>query len=318
MIDTEKMAVYKAFGLTISSDIPLPELQGQQCRDDEIADVHIREADLTGLWRQISGQQKKIVVKDNIVMFQLPDVGTFCIRDGETIEVSPAEGSDPAKMRLYILGTCIGVILLQRKILPLHGSAISVNGKAYAVVGDSGAGKSTLASVLLNRGYRLLSDDVIAVTLTQDNIPMVMPSYPRQKLWQDSIDRLGMELADYQPLFERENKFAVPVHSRFYSEPLPLAGIFELVKTQDEQIGVSRIQGLERISVLQRHTYRRSVVPSLGLTEWHFNTSVSLLHRASLFRLRRPVAGFTAHDLADSMISEIRCDTYEAKTALVR
>ena len=51
-------------------------------------------------------------------------------------------------------------------------------------VGDSGAGKSTLASAFLNRGYQLLSDDVIPVSLSQNHIPMVTPSYPQQKLWQ--------------------------------------------------------------------------------------------------------------------------------------
>ena len=54
---------------------------------------------------------------------------------------------------------------MQRKVLPLHGSAIAINGKAYAIIGDSGAGKSTLALAFLNRGYRLLTDDVIAVSL---------------------------------------------------------------------------------------------------------------------------------------------------------
>ena len=63
----------------------------------------------------------------------------------------------------------MGAILMQRRLLPLHGSAIAINGKAYAIVGDSGAGKSTLASAFLNKGYQLISDDVIAVSLSQEN-----------------------------------------------------------------------------------------------------------------------------------------------------
>ena len=75
--------------------------------------------------------------------------------------------ADEDKIRLYILGTCMGALLMQRKILPLHGSAIAIDGKAYAFVGDSGAGKSTLASAFLSKGYKLLSDDVIAVSLSE-------------------------------------------------------------------------------------------------------------------------------------------------------
>ena len=77
-------------------------------------------------------------------------------------------GANEDHVRLYILGTCMGALLLQRKILPLHGSAIAINGKAYAIVGDSGAGKSTLASAFLNKGYQLLSDDVIPVSLSNE------------------------------------------------------------------------------------------------------------------------------------------------------
>ena len=75
---------------------------------------------------------------------------------------------DTRIFRLYILGTCMGAILMQRKILPLHGSVIAIDGKAYAIVGDSGAGKSTLASAFLKRGYQLLTDDVIAVSFSED------------------------------------------------------------------------------------------------------------------------------------------------------
>ncbi|MGG6310580.1 aldolase [Paenibacillus macerans] len=309
MILTEQMAVYKAFGLTISSDVLFPELQGQQCQDVDQADISIQIADLSGLWTKIEGEEKTLVVRDSIVMFKLPDIGIFCIQEGDMIQFTPVHGSDPNQVRLYLLGTCIGVILLQRRILPLHGSAIAINGKAYAVVGESGAGKSTLATVLLNRGYQLLSDDVIPVMFTEEEMPLAMPSYPRQKLWQESISQLGMTSGDYQPLFERETKFSIPVASRFHPDPLPLAGIFELVKNQEDQLGLGRIQGIERLSVLYRHTYRKTAIAPLGLKEWHFRTSVHLTNRIDLFRMIRPITGFTAHELADSIISEIHTNS---------
>ena len=34
-----------------------------------------------------------------------------------------------------------------------------------------------------------------------------------------------MEATNYRPLFERETKYAVPVNSQFFTEPLPLAGV---------------------------------------------------------------------------------------------
>src|SRR5690625_2743072 len=118
-------------------------------------------------------------------MVRMTDVGNNKIENGKSISVSPFEGSDDGQIRLNILGTCMGVILMQKKILPIHGSCIAIKGKAYEIVGDSGAGKSTLASTFINQGFQLLTDDVIAVKLSEDNIPIVTPSYPYQKLWQD-------------------------------------------------------------------------------------------------------------------------------------
>ena len=42
--------------------------------------------------------------------------------------------------------------------------------------------------------------------------------------------------------------------SKFYTEPLPLAGIFELVKTENENIEIHNIEKLERFHTLY-HSY---------------------------------------------------------------
>ena len=116
----------------------------------------------------------------------------------------------------------MGILLMQRRILPLHGSAIAIDGKAYVFIGESGAGKSTIASSFMKKGYQLLSDDVIAVSLLDGDKPWVIPAYPQQKLWQDSLNHFGMKTNDYMPLFDRETKYSVPVAEQFYNKPLPL------------------------------------------------------------------------------------------------
>lgn len=199
-----------------------------------------------------------------------------------------------------------GCIIDAEKILPLHGSVIAINGKAYAFVGRSGAGKSTLASALLRKGYQLLSDDVIAVSLSEDNIPFVTPSYPQQKLWKESLDQFGMETTHYQPLFERETKYAVPVSSKFLNESLPLAGIFELVKVENEDVEIHQIEGLERLRTLLRHTYRNSLIPRLGMMDWHFMQSTSIVNKVDMFQLRRPISKFTVHDLVSTILESLK------------
>jgi len=313
MFKVENKVVYKAFGLTMISEVPLSELSHVDDEVDSI-DIEVELADLSELWSKLSERENQIVIfKENTVMFRVPNVAIFSIQEGRLITVSPLEEYEDDVGRLYILGSCMGIILMQRKILPLHGSAVAINGKAYAIIGDSGAGKSTLATALLNRGFQLLTDDVIAVSLCgKDSIPYVTPAYPQQKLWQESLTEFGMSNDSYRPVYQRETKFAIPVSSQFSSELLPLAGVFELVKVENDDVNILPIENLTRLQTLFNHTYRSFLIPSLGLTDWHFVTSTKIISHINMFQLQRPISRFTAHQLVSVILNtihkeEIKC-----------
>lgn len=305
MVGVHEKVLYKAFGLNVDSSINLPELPIINYLDDRV-DVEIEVKDLSMVWKELVPMTDKYLVKDNMVMFRIINTAIFCIQDGKRITVSPMKGADEDKIRLFILGTCMGALLIQRKVIPLHGSAIEIDGKAYAIIGESGAGKSTLASAFLNRGYKLISDDVIAVSFSENNIPYVTPAYPQQKLWDTSLKEFGMNSNKYRPIIERESKFAVPVHSEFSTEVLPLAGIFELVKTESEYIKLQKIEGIERFRTLFTHTYRNFLIELLDEMEWHFICSTRLVEHLDIFQLIRPVSEFTANSLASTVLQTIQ------------
>jgi hypothetical protein len=305
MIETEKKVIYKAFGFSVISEILLPELPHIEIKVGLI-DIEVKIEDLTKKWLELSDDHNTFVIKENLVMFQVPDVATFAIKDGRRIAVSPLEENEEDVIRLYILGTCMGAILMQRKILPLHGSAVAINGKAYAFVGDSGSGKSTTASALLNQGYQLLSDDVIAISLSQDeSIPLVTPSYPQQKLWQDSLNILGMESNDYRPIYGRENKYCIPVSSKFFSEQIPLAGLFELIKTDNKKIEIRQIDKLKRFYTLYYNTYQNCFIQNLGLMDWHFNTTAKIVDKIDIYQIQRPASSGTSNQIVSQILKTI-------------
>lgn len=305
MVSIGKKTVYKAFGLTFSSEIPLPELPYIQSNESE-ADIIIEKANLSLHWSELDLGEDFYIRRDQVI-FRVPETAVFLIQEGRRIVVSPYAGSNEDEIRLYILGTCMGAILMHRGILPLHGSAIALNGRAYAIVGDSGAGKSTLASSLLKTGSsQLISDDVIPVALNDRDMPIVTPAYPQQKLWLESLNRLGMNPDNYQPLFVRETKFAVPIQSRFATESLPLAGIFELIKGESDKINIQPIQSLERFYKLYHHTYRNFFLEQSGLMEWHFDLSTKIINKIDFFQIRRPKNRFTAHDLTEIILRTLK------------
>ena len=54
-------------------------------------------------------------------------------------------------------------------LLWLHSGAVERNGGARLICGPSGAGKSTLTTMLCERGWRLLSDDVVPIRMDADS-----------------------------------------------------------------------------------------------------------------------------------------------------
>lgn len=292
----ENELIYKAFGFSVRSKIPFPELLVAN-KDRDAIDIEININDLSDLWLKLSDSESRFVMNETLVMFKVHDTAIFLIEEGRRITVSPLNDYKEDVIRLYLLGSCMGAILMQRGILPLHGSAIVINGKAYAIVGDSGVGKSTLASAFLHKGYQLLTDDVIGVYFTKENVPMVIPSYPQQKLWQESLDEFGIDNTGFKPIYQRENKFAIPIKNQFSSTPLPLAGLFELTLTENEEIEFEKIEGLPRLQTLLIHTYRNLLIRNLGLTDWHFINSTKIINKIDMYHLRRPKNIFTANEL---------------------
>lgn len=295
---------FHAFGFTILSDIHLPELPQISINNNDTG-IFIEKSDLTPIWEELACENQFFFIKDDKIMFRIPNNAIYMIQKGKEIYYSPFENAQEDHIRLYLLGTCMGALLLQRNILPLHGSAIAIDGKAYAIVGDSGAGKSTLASAMLKKGYQLISDDVIPVTLNEKNTPMVTPAYPQQKLWLESLNQFGMKSNQYRPIIDRETKFAISVTNQFVTKPLPLAGVFELVKTEKDEIKINSIENLHRIHTLFNHTYRNFFIEASGLMKWHFNTTVKICEHIDMYQLCRPTSRFTAHNLTDLILTTI-------------
>ncbi|UOY92714.1 aldolase [Ectobacillus sp. JY-23] len=300
MITAQQTFSYKAFGFVITSEIALPELVTANSATPDIS-VIIEDSKVDSMLIETPYYH---FVEHNTVRFYIPDVGSFLVAAGQKIMISPVEDADEGLLRLYVLGTCMGAILMQRRILPLHGSAVVIEGKAYAFIGESGAGKSTLASTLLQRGYQLLSDDVIAISLL-GNVPFVTPSYPQQKLWQDSLRSLKMDSKQYTSIYGREDKYSVPVSS-YVLDQVPLAGIFELDKIDNEEIHFRAMNTLEGLQLLSSHTYRNFLLPRLGLMEWHFQMSASIVNKIDVYQLHRPTSRFCAEELVAIIINAVK------------
>ncbi|MFC5703629.1 aldolase [Cohnella faecalis] len=300
---------YIGFGLQIWSELTLPELV--KIRQGEEPDVRIEIGDLKRKWEECGSPMTYFAVKDGEVFFNIPNAALFRIDNGNRITVSPEAGADEAFIRLYLLGLCMSALLLQRGVLPLHGSAVVVDGLAFAFLGNSGSGKSTLAAAFTRCGFRLLSDDVIAISASCENnersTPVAIPSFPYQKLWNASLEPLGLSGSALSPIYGETTKYAVPASNVYSAAAVPLSGLFELLPSEDAQkVDIAPVSRLERFPLLGHHTFRNFLVPLLDLGDWHFRVSASIAAKTDIYRLRRPTNRFALNEMVDRIVETAR------------
>jgi hypothetical protein len=293
---------YKAYGLTFSSEIELPELRAAGGVASAAADAHIRLAPAPreavaagedyGRWYRMSATQAWI---------EVTDIGAFLVSDGAEIVVDPKPGVDEASVRLYLLGSAFGALLIQRKLLTLHGNAVRIGDRCVICVGDAGAGKSTLAAGFMRRGFDVLADDVVPI----DAAGRAIPGFPRIKLWRDAAEQLGIQTEGLSRIRPDMEKFNVPLENHL-AEPVPVSWIYVLSKAPRSDFGFTPVSGAAKFTALHEHAYRMEFVQGMRRQAEYLRNCSALAPRVSLSRVVRPDAGFDVDGLIDRLLSDMQ------------
>jgi hypothetical protein len=221
----------RVYGLSLSANFPIPGLAPSPPREHRI-DIVLGELPLDGSWSLGSSE---LIYEGNFLTVRRFRVDSFLFQydNGTKFVVESgggriwAEWPDPLTLEdaaTYLLGPVLGFVLRLRGMVCLHASAIRVQDCAVAFVGDSGAGKSTLAAKFVERGHRVLSDDVLPLH-RQDGRFFAQPGYPRLRLWPDTAEGLYSELPALTPNWDKRY---LDLGDRFQDEMLPLAAIYVL------------------------------------------------------------------------------------------
>lgn len=275
---------YKAFGLIIASELKVPEFINAD-RNNAV-DVTIR---LGLVPKTLDGGKRKGVCFETApgkFLFFLEEVGRFLAVDGKRIIYEAADGANEDDLRVFLLGSVIGALLQQRGLFPIHASAVEHNGAAIAFMGPSVIGKSTTAAAFLQKGYRMLTDDVCAIQLV-DGKPFVVPGYPQGKLWLDSMASLEMEPELYRPIRNKVTKRAVPMRERFCDELRPLKRIYQLMVAHEDVYLKEAVAIADAFLPLRRNSYRGQFLEGLAVAGEHFLTIATIANQVPLVRLKR-------------------------------
>jgi hypothetical protein len=158
----------------------------------------------------------------------------------------------------YLFGAVLGFLLRSRGAVCLHGSAVAAHDRTFLLCGPEEAGKSTTAAALALRGFRVLTDDVIALD-EQGTDYWVHPGPPRVHLLRPSVEALlgtGEALPRISPSWDKhalDLASSVPVAE----QPLRLAAVYFLERRDATRLHphVTPVTGAEALIQLVTNSY---------------------------------------------------------------
>lgn len=275
---------YRAFGLLIASELALPELASMRDDSGAAPDVTIRleaPGDPAGVaW------PPRLRPDARGATLAVAGAARYRIEDGCRIGIAPYPAAPERDVRLYLLGSAFGVLCHQRGVLPLHGNAVIVDGRAMAFCGHSGIGKSTLAAHFAARGYALLCDDVCVVSFDAAGRPLAWPGLPRLKLWRDAAENFGHDPGTLERAIQDKDKYHVPNAAVTAPGPFPLARVY-LLSDATESIAISPVAGVSSIQAIMAQTYRKVYLRPMGLVGANIEQATRIAQHAQVFAAPR-------------------------------
>ena len=289
------MPRYRVYTLTLDSDLVFPGLPVDNAGDLSTPDVVIRLG---------SGRAPAVEPGVQTEFRSVPGMGDFVIRGGREIVAYLVEGADQEFLRSWVLAKCFAMLLRQRGWLPVHASAVVSGGRqaeeAFLFAGQSGDGKSTAAAAFHLRGYRVIADDVAAVTRV-DSACVVRPGLPGLRLNPDSLALLDGRGLHSEPHLDKVRISIGPEH---LERPYPVRAAFVL--RFGEALGLRKCTRLESIATLDRlsfpasrHAERESVASAMEL-------SIRVAEALDLYELTRPRSLERVGEVVDLVEREIQ------------
>lgn len=273
----------KAFDLVIKSEFPF---QAISYLEKGFFDVEVVKGACPISLEKSIYQGVNFEANEHAFLLKIPTVANFLIQEGKKVFIEPVEGAENREIELFFLGSVMAVILLQRDILPFHGSAFQKGDKCIIISGKSGAGKSTLLHHFVKQGYKALTDDVAALSIHEDKI-VLTPSYPSSKIWNDIMELYEYDEKDNLQVRPSIRKYRYSLEKSFCYQSLPVEAIYILSEHNDTTFSCTEEKGINKFSILQKNIYRPFFPKALKKEKLTFSILNRLAQQISLFRIIR-------------------------------
>jgi hypothetical protein len=298
---------YRAYQLHIAASLPIPEMVTAEDADSSSApDVVIATGDFPDQIPNPLSSSAIHQVNSQALLLRVAGVARYLVREGREILIDPDGAASAHDVRVYLLGTCLGALLHQRGFLVLHASGIATAQGCALFAGSSGAGKSTLLAELMGRGYKMVVDDVCAVRFDGGGKPIVVPSYPRTRLWADAAERFAIDTSVLPRTRPTWNKFERQVAHQFSDREAPLTHLFHLTGAHaGPEYTVERLGPIDAFTTLLANTYRGVLLDGLNRRGSHFQLASRAASAIEVIRVGRPAQSSGVAELAALILDHL-------------
>lgn len=296
---------YLAFGLHIKSALDFSDMlqKSTQSEDVNITESTISEVpfEFTNVFRK--GVQASIAFKDKSVILNWEGIVRCQISAGKEILYQQL-GDNKQTLKLFLLSEAIGILLLQRNIFLLHGSAVLIDKKAHVFVGEPGAGKSTTAAAFWKSGQTILTDDLVAIDL-QGDLPKLIPAFPQFKVWENTVNGLKIDQGLLRPSFEGNKKYLITQgFKEFPTKQYPLKSV-NILTLDGTQESLNMLNA--PIELLKHFPLPHQILRGLVHAN-HFKSAVKLSLKVKIVKFNRPEGFENLDTFVQNMTAE-----YETK-----
>jgi hypothetical protein len=290
--------VYHLGGMTLVSEIALPELPLAQRSPPELHPVNIRLGSVPNHLADAVEVDPDCFATASRYFLRIPGIARYLVSHGHEVVVDPEPAALALDVRAYLLGTIFAVLCQQRGLVPLHASAISHRGGVVAFIGRSGQGKSSLAAHLAQRGFAVISDDVCLINANNEpnrdpnhdpNQAIVIPTAPWLKLWRNSLENLGRATEGLERVFSEDDKYRLPLEGADAPQPIRTLIFLEGDATSSAAtLQIEPVSPVEAVPLLMNLIHQAYLLEATGQVQQSFLRCSRVSSQARAFRLIRP------------------------------
>ncbi len=298
---------YKIYGIILESEFELKLLVPAD-ETNKLSDViTVREEDVEeevlNFLKEADAINKHYEI--SLEKSVMENIGGYYLIEAGQILVKLKEGYTYDTISSWILGYCLSMSLLQKKILTIHCSAMATETGAVLISGTPSAGKSSLAGILLEQGYKLMADDVAAIRFKDDKC-MVYSAYPFQKLCSNEVEKRALDKSRLIYINEDKDKYLVPVDDIFEPTPHQLKAFFYIIKAPVEELTVKKISGFECFMSVKENLFLHRLKGNWENTPEVISQCMKIASGCDVYLIIRPENKNTLAEISNKIVESLQ------------